>query len=163
MCSPNSVTFSVLINPFLNQAMQSAGIDGEQVILLIEDHQLVEAEFLELINSLLCSGDVPGLYTSEELDPLLAPLRDQASQDGFRGPIHAYFAQRVLCNLHIVLIMDSSSTNFVVNCEANPALYKCCSFQWLEGWNKSSMLKSKNYILNLHFLISFSTTHCLYF
>ncbi|XP_057314672.1 cytoplasmic dynein 2 heavy chain 1-like isoform X2 [Hydractinia symbiolongicarpus] len=131
----------------LKIAMQSAGIDGEQVILLIEDHQLVEAEFLELINSLLCSGDVPGLYTSEELDPLLAPLRDQASQDGFRGPIHAYFARRVLCNLHIVLIMDSSSSNFVVNCEANPALYKCCSFQWLEGWNKSSMLKIPKMLL----------------
>ena len=125
--------------------MQSTGIDGEQAILLIEGHQLVEPEFLELINSLLCSGDVPGLYTSEELDPLLVPLRDQASQDGFRGPIYTYFAQRVLCNLHVVLILDCSSADFILNCEANPALYKCCSFQWLDGWSKSSMLKSKFY------------------
>ena len=123
--------------------MQSSGIDGDQVIFLIEDQQLVEPEFLELINSLLSSGEVPGLYTSEELDPLLGPLRDQASQDGFRGPIYAYFAQRVMCNLHIVLILDSSSPNFIINCEANPALYKCCSFQWMEGWSKNSMVSSK--------------------
>ena len=123
--------------------MQTAGIDGDQVIFLIEDQQLVEPEFLELINSLLSSGEVPGLYTSEELDPLLGPLRDQASQDGFRGPIYAYFAQRVMCNLHIVLILDSSSPNFIINCEANPALYKCCSFQWMEGWSKNSMVSSK--------------------
>uniref|UniRef100_A0A7M5UV62 Cytoplasmic dynein 2 heavy chain 1 n=1 Tax=Clytia hemisphaerica TaxID=252671 RepID=A0A7M5UV62_9CNID len=132
----------------LKVAMQSAGIDGEQVILLIEDHQLVETEFLELINSLLCSGDVPGLYTSEELDPLLNPLRDQASQDGFRGPMHAYFARRVMCNLHVILVMDSTAPSFVVNCEANPALYKCCSFQWMDGWSKSSMLKIPKMLLN---------------
>ncbi|MEM7072069.1 MAG: hypothetical protein AAF418_00730, partial [Pseudomonadota bacterium] len=95
---------------------------------------------------------VPGLYTSEELDPLLNPLRDQASQDGFRGPMHAYFAQRVMCNLHVVLIMDSNASSFVVNCEANPALYKCCSFQWLDGWSKSSMLKSKSSFLALSVL-----------
>lgn len=123
--------------------MQCAGIDGEQVIFLLEDHQLLEPEFLEIINSLLCSGDVPGLYTSEELDPLLVSLKDQASQDGYRGSMYGYFAQRVLCNLHVVLIMDCTSPQFVTNCEANPALYKCCSFQWMSEWSKSSMLKSK--------------------
>ena len=133
--------------------MQSAGISGEQVVLLIEDHQLVESNFLELINSLLCSGDVPGLYTPEELDPLLISLREQASQEGYRGPIYGYFAQRVLCNLHVVLIMDCSSSNFVINCEANPALYKCCSFQWLDSWTKSSMLQSKRvFVCKVSFL-----------
>ena len=140
--------------------MQSAGIDGEQVILLVEDHQLVETEFLELINSLLCSGDVPGLYTSEELDPLLNPLRDQASQDGFRGPMHAYFAQRVMCNLHVILVMDSNASSFVVNCEANPALYKSCSFQWLDGWSKSSMLKSKLEFI-FYFVLTFTNVKIL--
>lgn len=124
------------------EAMQSAGIEGEQVILLVEDHHLVEPEFLELINSLICCGEVPGLYAAEELDPLLAPLRDRASQDGFRGTIYAYFAQRVRCNLHVVLIMDCSSSSFVLNCEANPALYKSCSFQWMDEWSRESMLKS---------------------
>ena len=136
-------TYFPHIFTFHTQAMQSAGIDGEQVIFLLEDHQLLEPEFLEFMNSVLCSGDVPGLYSGEELDPLLVSLKDQASQDGFRGSMYAYFAQRVLCNLHVVLIMDCSSTNFVSNCEANPALYKCCSFQWLAGWTKNSMLKSK--------------------
>ena len=123
--------------------MQTAGLEGEQVILLLEDHQLLEDDFLELINSLLSSGDVPGLYTAEELDPLLAPLRDQASQDGFRGPIYSYYSHRVMFNLHIVLVMDCHATQFVAHCEANPALYKCCSFQWLDGWEKRSMMSSK--------------------
>ena len=72
--------------------MQLAGLDGEQVVLMLEDYQFVEPQFLELINSLLSAGEVPGLYSPEELEPLLNPLRDQASDAGFRGTMINYFA-----------------------------------------------------------------------
>lgn len=121
--------------------MQLSGIEGEQAVLILEDHQ-VDASYLELINSLMSAGEVPGLYTPEELEPLLGPLRDQASQDGFRGTLAAYFASRVRRNLHIVLIMDSLSNDFTANCESNPAFYKNCAFQWMQGWSKESMAES---------------------
>lgn len=38
------------------------------------------------------SGEVPGLYSPEELEPLLSPLKDAASQDGFTGPLYNYFS-----------------------------------------------------------------------
>ncbi len=73
--------------------MQLAGIEGEQVVFVLEDHQILDFQFLELINSLLSAGEVPGLYSPEELDPLLAPLRDQASEDSHRGTMYSYFAK----------------------------------------------------------------------
>jgi dynein heavy chain 2 len=42
------------------------------VCLLIEDHQIIKGEFLEYLNSLISAGEVPGLYTPEELEPLLS-------------------------------------------------------------------------------------------
>ena len=129
---------------FCLQVMQLSGIEGEQAVLILEDHQ-VDASYLELINSLMSAGEVPGLYTPEELEPLLGSLRDQASQDGFRGTLVAYFASRVRRNLHIVLIMDSLSNDFTANCESNPAFYKNCAFQWMQGWSKDSMTQSKGY------------------
>jgi len=98
--------------------MQTAGIEGQQVVLLIEDHQFVDPQFLELTNSLLSAGEVPGLYTPEELEPLLAPLKDQASDAGFRGTIAQYFASRTrtsdvlhlkICFLHYSVTNDSIS------------------------------------------------------
>ena len=44
-------------------------------------------------------------------------------------------------NLHIVLIMDCTNSNFTINCESNPAFYRKCSVQWMEGWSESSMKK----------------------
>jgi hypothetical protein len=64
-------------------------------VLLLEDYQLqIDPQFIELINSLLAAGEVPGLYTPEELDPLLSPLRDAASVDGHTGTLYSFLAKR---------------------------------------------------------------------
>ena len=72
--------------------MQLAGIECQQAILLLEDHQMLDSAILESVNSILAAGDVPGLYTREELDSLLSPLRERADEDGFRGTLPQYFA-----------------------------------------------------------------------
>ncbi|XP_070553238.1 cytoplasmic dynein 2 heavy chain 1-like isoform X2 [Ptychodera flava] len=131
----------------LKSAMQAAGVEAEQVVLLLEDHQFVHQEFLELINSLLAAGEVPGLYTPEELEPILTPLRDLASEANFKGTLFSYFASRVLTNLHVVLIMDSSNAKFTVNCESNPSFYKKCAVQWMAGWSRDSMLRIPKILL----------------
>lgn len=46
-----------------------------------------------------------------------------------------------MSNLHVVLVMDCSNTNFSINCESNPAFFKQCSVQWMEAWSKDSMVK----------------------
>lgn len=73
--------------------LQQAGIEGQQMIILLEDHQLVDPSFLEMINSLLSAGEIPGLYNPEELDPLLAPIREDCLQENFRGTVFQYFAK----------------------------------------------------------------------
>lgn len=52
-----------------------------------------------------------------------------------------FFRSGIQQNLHIVLIMDCSNSNFTINCESNPAFYRKCSVQWMEGWTESSMKK----------------------
>ncbi|XP_043928516.1 cytoplasmic dynein 2 heavy chain 1 isoform X1 [Protopterus annectens] len=132
----------------LKHVMQLAGIEGQQVVLLLEDYQFVHPSFLEMVNSLLSSGEVAGLFTVEELEPLLSPLKEQASQDGFTGPLYNYFAYRIQQNLHIALIMDFNDINFTINCESNPALYKKCVVQWMAGWSDSSMKKIPEMLLS---------------
>ena len=128
--------------------MNLSGIEGQQIILLLEDHQIVDPSFLEMINSLLSAGEVPGLYTPEEMESLLVPLKDLMSEEGYQGTLLSYFSSRVRLNLHIVLVMDSSSSQFITQCEANPALYTACSFQSMEEWSNDTMLLLPEAVLN---------------
>ena len=119
----------------LKSVMQASGVEGEQIFLMVEDHNIISDEMLDLLNSLLSSGEIPGLYSPEELEPLITPLKQAASNAGFTGDLFTFFAQSVLTNLHIVLVMDCSSPQFVVSCESNPAFYKECSVQWTDNWS----------------------------
>ena len=132
----------------LKNVMQQVGVDGKTLILLLEDYQLIDPSFFELLNSLLSAGEVPGLFLPEELEPILAPLRDQMSQDGFRGSLFSYFSNRVKQNLHVVLIMDSTAESFTAYCKSNPAFYTCCLYQSMDRWSNPSMLKVARMLLH---------------
>ncbi|TPX62627.1 hypothetical protein PhCBS80983_g00247 [Powellomyces hirtus] len=125
----------------IKQILQTAGVAGEDSVLVIEDHQLPDAAFLESINSILSSGEVPGLYAPDEMDVLLSSLKDKHSEEGFRGTLFEYFAVRIRKYLHVVLLLDSASSEFIPRCEANPALYTRCEIGWMDSWSSESMLR----------------------
>ncbi|CAJ1327577.1 unnamed protein product [Effrenium voratum] len=126
----------------LKQVMQMTGVEKQPTILFLEDHHLLKSEFLESINSLLSAGDVPGIWTPEELEPLLAPLKEewaaaQGRGGGARTPFE-YFCNQVQQRLHVVLSMDPSHPHFLPYCAANPALFSCTTVLWLDEWSEQS-------------------------
>ena len=46
----------------LKAVISAAGVEGTPTVLYIEDHQILTPAFLELLNSLLSEGEIPGLY-----------------------------------------------------------------------------------------------------
>ncbi|GLI62890.1 cytoplasmic dynein 1b heavy chain [Volvox africanus] len=126
----------------LKEVLRRAGVEARPVLLFLEDHQIVSASFLELINSLLSGGEVPGLFTPEELAKELAPLDKARDEDPLytgQPSSYAFFSYRIRRNLHIVVSMDPTNDQFRANCEANPALFTRCSVQWIEGWSTKGL------------------------
>jgi len=126
----------------LKQVMQMAGVDKQHTVLFLEDHHLLKPEFLESINSLLSAGEIPGLWSPEEMEPLLGPLKEewaasQGSGGGARTPFE-YFVMQVRERLRIVLSMDAGHPHFIPFCAANPALFTCTTVMWLEEWSQQS-------------------------
>ncbi|KRY49657.1 Cytoplasmic dynein 2 heavy chain 1 [Trichinella britovi] len=125
----------------LKQALQTAALKNGMVILLIEDYQLIEDRFLDPVCSILLSGEVPGIFKSEELEPLLAQLRQQAAQDSYHGNMHSYFSERVKQNLRIVLIIDSNELKLATYRKHYGVLFKKCTVLSIHSWSKDSLLK----------------------
>jgi len=126
----------------LKQVMQMTGVEKQHTVFFLEDHHLLKGEFLESINSLLSAGDVPGIWTPEELEPLLAPLKEEwAASQGRGGTARTafeYFVMQVKERLRIVLSMDAAHPHFLKYCAANPALFTCTTVVWLEEWSQQS-------------------------
>lgn len=59
-----------------------AGVEGKEMVFHFTDTQIVGEEFLEDINSMLNSGEVPNLFEKDELEQVLAATRPKAKKAG---------------------------------------------------------------------------------
>lgn len=124
-------------NAELKTIMMKAGVEGQHVVLLLEDHNFtVNSSFLETINSLLASGEVPGLFAQEELDAMTAPLKEDALGEGMSA--YAYFVDRIARMLHVCVVMDPTNPNYEPQCRSNPALFTRCNVYWVGTWHTDS-------------------------
>jgi dynein heavy chain len=86
--------------------LQTAGCDNQPVVFLFTDTQVVHEMFLEDINNLLNSGEIPNLFAADELEGIVGRVRSLVKAAGkveTRDNILAHFVQLVRENLHVVL------------------------------------------------------------
>ena len=92
----------------LKRILTEVAVENKETLLFIEDHQLVTPAILETVNSLLSSGEVPGLFSQLELDQIFGPLKDHMLAEGTMMSPFDFFTARVKAGLHIALSMDPS-------------------------------------------------------
>ncbi|XP_075915055.1 dynein axonemal heavy chain 1-like [Petromyzon marinus] len=126
----------------LQRVMLKAGVDNIHVAFLLTDTQITSESFLEDVNSLLNSGDVPGALGVEETDSVLSAMRPLVLHQGLvpsKSNLLATFARRVRCNLHIVLCMSPMGEAFRARLRRFPSLANCCTIDWFSEWPHSAL------------------------
>ncbi|XP_072143695.1 cytoplasmic dynein 2 heavy chain 1 [Dermacentor andersoni] len=117
----------------LRPLVQSAGLEGQRAVLLLEDQQLDE-DSLDLLAALWATGEAPGLFRPDELD--LAPLLQEGEPEADGLAPWENFCRRVRRNLHVALVLDASFVQR--HAERHPWLRKGCSVHWLSSWSRDS-------------------------
>jgi len=113
------------------------GCDGTPVVFLFADTQIVVESFVEDINNILNSGEVPNLFASDEWEKILREVRPHCKAAGVvetKDNIKAHFIARVRENMHIVLAMSPVGNAFRVRCRMFPSLINCCTTDWFDKW-----------------------------
>lgn len=123
----------------LKKVFKVAGGQGKQTVFLFSDTQIQEESFLEDINNILNSGEVPNIYASDEKAEIYEMVRADARAsgkvtDGNFTALFAYFVERCRENLHIVLCMSPVGEAFRVRLRKFPSLVNCCTIDWFKDW-----------------------------
>eukprot|EP00731_Ephydatia_muelleri_P001617 Em0001g1617a len=128
----------------LKKLYKMAGVENQDSVFLFTDTQIVVEEFLEDINNMLNSGEVPNLFASDEYEQIIAAVRPSAKEHGVaeqdRDGIFAHFIGRVQERLHIVLCMSPVGDAFRSRCRMFPSLVNCCTIDWFIEWPKEALL-----------------------
>jgi dynein heavy chain len=62
--------------------MKKAGIEDKPIVFLFSDTQIKAESFLEDINNILNSGDVPGIYETPEMDQIYQAMKPIVQAEG---------------------------------------------------------------------------------
>ena len=139
----------------LRKILRQAGVNSRQIMLIFDESNAMDSAFLEMMNSLLACGEVPGLFSGDERARLLEDLKTSASGTT-TGPnteqsIYAEFVRRVRLNLHIVFTISTGCSRKVLSdknyqrtvggnlSQRSPALFNRCMVDWLGDWNPETL------------------------
>ncbi|VDQ15233.1 unnamed protein product [Trichobilharzia regenti] len=103
------------------------------------DTQIKEENFLEDVDNLLNSGEVPNLYTSEEKAELMDIIQNcleasgqSKSADLSPLALYALFVDRCREKLHVVMAFSPIGEAFRNRLRQFPALINCCTIDWFQ-------------------------------
>ncbi|VDP42904.1 unnamed protein product [Schistosoma mattheei] len=121
-----------------------AGVENKPTVFLFTDAQVLDESFLEDINNMLSSGEVPILYKSDEFEEVKQELLEVAKQEGIAESTQAifrFFIERVRANLHIILCMSPIGEPFRNRIRMFPAFVNCTTIDWFSEWPLEALLE----------------------
>lgn len=114
-----------------------AGLKEEGIMFLLTDSQITNERFLVYINDLLASGNIPDLFSPDEVDGIINAVTNKVKALGKvpdRGNCWEFFISEIRRNLHVVLAFSPVGDAFRTRARKFPAIVNCTVIDWFQPW-----------------------------
>ncbi|VVC95211.1 unnamed protein product, partial [Leptidea sinapis] len=119
------------------------GLKNVGIMFLMTDAQVANEQFLVLINDLLASGEVGDLFPDDEIENIIAGVRNEVKGAGLpdtREICWKFFIDRVRKQLKVVLCFSPVGSTLRVRSRKFPALINCTSINWFHEWPQEALV-----------------------
>ncbi|XP_019624138.1 PREDICTED: dynein heavy chain 12, axonemal-like isoform X1 [Branchiostoma belcheri] len=130
----------------LKSLLRSAGAQGKKTVFLLTDTQIKEESFLEDVDSLLNTGEVPNIFAVDEKQEIMESVRPVMAQqatdkDADFSPLalFSFFVSRCRENLHVVIAFSPIGSAFRNRLRMFPSLINCCTIDWFQPWPEDAL------------------------
>jgi dynein heavy chain len=128
----------------LKKILIKAGGEGKPAVFLFSDTQIKSESFLEDINNMLNTGEVPNLFAPDEKANVIELVRNELVKenpkiDASPNMLYNQFISRCKENLHIVLAMSPIGESFRNRLRMFPSLVNCCTIDWFQAWPEDAL------------------------
>uniref|UniRef100_A0A8B9Q703 Dynein axonemal heavy chain 12 n=1 Tax=Apteryx owenii TaxID=8824 RepID=A0A8B9Q703_APTOW len=122
----------------LKTLLKNAGVKGLKTVFIIMDTQIKEEGFLEDVDSVLNTGEVPNLFAADEKQEIIECLmRNYITLSPLA--LFAFFVNRCKENLHVVVAFSPIGDAFRNRLRQFPSLINCCTIDWFQPWPEDAL------------------------
>ena len=129
----------------LREVMMRSGCKQEKITFIFDESNVLSVAFMERMNALLASGEVPGLFEGEDYLALINQCKDAAMRDNkmvdSEEQLYKNFVKAVQRNLHVVFTMNPSNPDFSNRTASSPALFNRCVIDWFGEWSAEGLFQ----------------------
>uniref|UniRef100_W5MKY4 Dynein, axonemal, heavy polypeptide 9 like n=1 Tax=Lepisosteus oculatus TaxID=7918 RepID=W5MKY4_LEPOC len=118
------------------------GVKNIGTVFLHTDAQIPDERFLVLINDMLASGDIPDLFSEEEVDTVISSIRMELRGLGLldtRENCWQFFIDRIRRQLKVVLCFSPVGFTLRTRARKFPALVNCTAIDWFHAWPQAAL------------------------
>ncbi|XP_049439851.1 dynein axonemal heavy chain 11 [Epinephelus fuscoguttatus] len=118
------------------------GVKNQRVALLLTDAQISDERFLVIINDLLASGEIPELFSEDEIEGIVSGVRAHVRALGLldsRENCWRFFTDQVRRQLTVVLCLSPVGSALSVRARRFPALVQCTTVDWFHPWTSEAL------------------------
>ncbi|XP_054732574.1 dynein axonemal heavy chain 3-like [Anastrepha obliqua] len=137
----------------LKKILMTASFNLNHTVFLFSDAQAIDEGFIEDINGILNTGDLPNLYQLEDKAAIMENMLSVAKQlarhiDNSPAEMYAYFIERIREQLHIALAFSPIGDSFKERLRMYPSLINCCTIDWFMPWPVDALERVAEYFIS---------------
>ena len=136
----------------LAECFIKAGQKGTGVMFLMTDSQVADEKFLVLINDLLSTGEISGLFDGDARNAIIDGVRGEVKATGLEDTpsnCWSFFVNRVRRLLKVVLCMSPVGSTLRDRARMFPGVINCTSIDWFHDWPEDALISvSRNFLQN---------------
>ncbi|KAF6298410.1 dynein axonemal heavy chain 17 [Rhinolophus ferrumequinum] len=120
-----------------------AAVKNVPSVFLMTDSQVAEEQFLVLINDLLASGEIPGLFGDDDMDSIISSMRPHVKSLGMTDTREAcwkFFIEKVRRQLKVILCFSPVGSVLRVRARKFPAVVNCTAIDWFHEWPEEALV-----------------------
>ncbi|KAM6087603.1 LOW QUALITY PROTEIN: dynein axonemal heavy chain 11 [Chlamydotis macqueenii] len=117
------------------------GAKNIPTVFLLTDAQVPDERFLVLINDLLASGDVPDLFSDEDMEGIVTAVRKQVRALGLMDTGEScwrFILSRVQLQLKVILCFSPAGSTLQASAREFPAIVNCTAIDWFHEWPREA-------------------------
>ena len=127
------------------------GLKNLGTVFLMSDAQVADERFLVMVNNLLASGEIPDLFSEDDIDNIVTMVKNEVKGAGIpdtKENCWKFFIDRVRKQLKVILCFSPVGSTLRVRGRKFPALVNCTCIDWFHEWPEEALMSVSLKFLN---------------
>jgi dynein heavy chain 2 len=133
---------------FIKETVSKVIQSNEEIIMTVEDFIFDDRKILDILNSLMSSGELPGIFSQAEYDSLVSAVASELKESNLQMTNQEFLGYKLKRNIHVVVVLNPQHPSFRSLFDYAPAFVSDATIIWATQFSQETLASIPRQILS---------------